>query len=388
MPMKQQQKQKQKYEHRVYALKDILGDPLSETCAITAIREDLEAFRIFLGMPSEEQKRLLAFIQGAQGLKITYDSFFKYVMNPDIYPSRLEHFLSAVLGQQVTIRAVLPQEGTQMADHGSFVIMDIVVELSDRTIVNVEIQKIGYLFPGERASCYISDFIMRQYNRVKDERGKQFSFRDLNPVILIVLMEESAAVFKNVFPNYIHREEISYDSKASVRTLYKTIYISLDTFHIVVHNIDTTLKAWLTFLSSDRPADIVRLVNAYPEFLACYRDITEFRRNPKELIYMYSEALAILDKNTEIYMCEQLKKEVENLKKQVEDQKAILSETKAKVTEQRFFLSEKEAEITEKNAEITEKDAEITEKNAVITEKDAEIAFLRKQLDAMKSLHL
>lgn len=299
MPMKQQQKQKQEYENRVYALKDILGDPLSETCAITAIREDADAFRIFLGMPSEEQKRILAFIQGAQGLKITYDSFFKYVMNPDIYPSRLEHFLSAVLGQQVTIRAV----------------------------------------------------------------------------------------FKNVFPNYIHREKISYDSKASVRTLYKTIYISLDTFHIVVHNIDTTLKAWLTFLSSDRPADIIRLVNAYPEFLACYRDITEFRRNPKELIYMYSEALAILDKNTEIYMCEQLKKEVENLKKQVEDQKAILSETKAKITEQRFFLSEKEVAITEKEAEITEKNAVITKKTAEITEKDAEIAFLRKQLDAIKSLH-
>lgn len=71
-----------------------------------------------------------------------------------------------------------------MSDTGSFVIMDIIVTLSDGTTVNVEIQKIGYDFPGERASCYISDFIMRQYNRVK-----HFSFRDLKPVILIVIKE-------------------------------------------------------------------------------------------------------------------------------------------------------------------------------------------------------
>ncbi len=202
-----------------------------------------------------------------------------------------------------------------MSDTGSFIIMDIIVTLSDGTTVNVEIQKIGYDFPGERASCYISDFIIRQYNRVKDERVKHFSFRDLKPVILIVIMEESTSVFKAVAPKYIHREKISFDSKAKVQTLFKTIYTSLDTFHTVVHNINTKLEAWLTFLSSDHPADIVRPVNAYPEFLACYQDNMEFRKKPKELMNRYSEALAILDKNTEIYMCENLKKEVEELKR-------------------------------------------------------------------------
>lgn len=94
---------------------------------------------------------------------------------------------------------------------------------------------------------------MRQYNRVKDKQKKQFSFRHLKPVILIVLMESSSYEFTAVSPSYIHREQISYDSKANVKSLSKTIYISLDTFHSVVQNINTELDAWLIFLSMHRP---------------------------------------------------------------------------------------------------------------------------------------
>ncbi len=395
-------------EHPFYTLKEILGNPLSRTQALTSIQTDASASQIFSSLPPDEQERLLIFIQGAKGLKITYDAFFKYVMNPEVHPSRLEEFLSAVLNQKITIHAVLPIEGTRMAEKGSFVIMDIIVELSDGSIVNIEIQKIGYLFPGERASCYISDFIMRQYNRVRNKLGKNFSFHNLKPVILIVLMEKSAAAFKAVYPKYMHREKISYDSNVKVSSLYKTIYISLDTFRSVVHNIDTPLKAWLTFFSSDQPADIIRLVNAYPQFLACYHDIMEFRRNPKELIYMYSEALAILDRNTEIYMCEELQKEVEHLKKTIDEKNAILSKTNEAIFEKNAILlkqvaalseinaelSEKDAALIEKNAELfqkdtalsekdaalSEKDAALSEKDAALSEKDAEIAFLRNQL--------
>ncbi|MDE7313305.1 MAG: PD-(D/E)XK nuclease family transposase [Eubacterium sp.] len=346
-----------------YKLEDILGAAIPRAEALAAIQEDQQAYRLFSGFPPVEQERLIAFIQGAQGLKITYDTFFKHVMNPDMHPSRLEHFLSAVLEQPVKIRMVLPMEGVRMADAGSFVIMDIVVELSDGTIVNVEIQKIGYLFPGERASCYSADFIMRQYNRVRDDRGERFSFRDLKPVILIVLMESSPAPFKSVFPSYIHREKTVYDSGALVKSLSKTIYISLDTFHAVVHNINTELEAWLMFLSTDHPADMIRLVSAFPEFLTCYRDIMEFRRHPKELMHMYSEALAILDRNTEIYMCEELKKENIALKEENENLRA-----------------EKDAALSEKEMELSEKEMELSEKEMELSEKDAEIQKLKKQL--------
>lgn len=87
--------------------------------------------------------------------------------------------------------------------------------------------------------------------------------------------------------------------------------ISLDPFRSVVQNIDTEQKAWLSFLTADDPDEIVQLVNAYPEFLPCYQDIISFRRRPKELITTFSDALREMDRNTEVYMVEQLAKKVQ-----------------------------------------------------------------------------
>ena len=49
------------------------------------------------------------------------------------------------------------------------VIMDIIVETVDGSVVNVEVQKIGYNFPGERAACYNADLLLRQYQRIRKE---------------------------------------------------------------------------------------------------------------------------------------------------------------------------------------------------------------------------
>ena len=63
---------------------------------------------------------------------------------------RLEEFLSLVLGQQVKILKVIPNDSARIADESSLVVMDIVVEMEDHSIANVEVQKMGYRFPGQR----------------------------------------------------------------------------------------------------------------------------------------------------------------------------------------------------------------------------------------------
>ncbi len=298
----------------LYTCSDILGVAYTEEKALALLQRDNDSYQAYLGFEPEHQEKLLALLMGKRGLAITYDTFFKHVMNPDKNPERLERFLSALLSQKVKIRQVLPQTGNKLAEAGTLVIMDLLVELADSSIINVEIQKLGYYFSGERSCCYESDLIMRQYNQVKAERGKHFSFRDLKPVCMIIIMEHSARVFLDAFPNYIHRQQITYDSGAKVTSLFKTIYVSLDIFHAVVHNISNPLEAWLTFLSSDDPEQIVRLVNAFPEFLDCYQDIVKFRTNPKELILMYSEALLIMDRNTTQLMIEDMQTTIEQLK--------------------------------------------------------------------------
>ncbi len=292
------------------SISDILGSPTAEADALALLQRDSDVYQRFCTFPKAEQQKILSFLQGNCGLPILYDNFFKKIMDPVSHPKRLEHFLSAILGQSVSIHSVLPREGNKLTDSGSLIIMDILVELSDGELINVEMQKIGYAFPGERSSCYISDLIMRQYNRVKTESRRTFSFKQLKPVYLIVIMENSSSEFRKAAPHYIHRQITSFDSGAVVHTLGNIVYISLDTFHSVVQNINTELEAWLTFLSSDQPEDIICLVSNYPQFKQYYEDIVAFRQNPKELIFMFSEALTIMDRNTVKYMCEEQKKEI------------------------------------------------------------------------------
>ncbi len=126
----------------------------------------------------EKQRReFLDFCTGVKVVKILYDSFFKEIMDPDAAPERLEEFLSLILKQQVKILNVLPNDSTRIAEESTLVIMDIVIELADHSIANVEVQKLGYMFPGQRAVCYSSDLLLRQYKRVKGEKGKAFSYR-------------------------------------------------------------------------------------------------------------------------------------------------------------------------------------------------------------------
>ncbi len=336
----------------LYTCSDILGAAYTEEKALELLQKDPGSYQTYLGFEREHQRKLLDLLMGKRGLAITYDTFFKHVMNPDIHPDRLEAFLSAMLSQKVRIHKVLPQTGNKLAEAGSLVIMDLLVELADGSIINVEIQKLGYYFSGERSCCYESDLIMRQYNRVKSERGKHFSFRDLKPVCMIIIMEHSAHAFLDAFPNYIHRQQITYDSGANVTSLFKTIYVSLDIFHKMIQNISNPLEAWLTFLSSDDPEQIVRLVNAYPEFLDCYQDIVRFRANPKELILMYSEALLIMDRNTTQLMIEDMQETITQLQEDAAKKDEILAQKDDTIAQKDEALAQKDSEISDLKAEL------------------------------------
>lgn len=292
------------------SLSDALGTPVSPEAVRKELSDQPEIYRLFQSFPSSVQEEILSFLSGQKGLEILYDRFFKHVFDCTLYPDRVEKLISVLLGQPIRIREVLPLEGSLLADKGTFVIMDILVELSDGSIVDVEMQKIGYQFPVQRTACYLSDIMMRQYNRVRDIRKKDFSYRDIKDVYLFIIMDESSHLFHGSETNaYIHRRVISYDSGIRLPEIAHVVYIALDIFRKSVQNVDTELDAWLTFFCRNDAASILELIKKYPEFLPYYHDIAEFRKDPKELIHMFSEALYILDKNTERLMVDELREE-------------------------------------------------------------------------------
>ena len=359
---------------KLYTLADILGEPITEQEAQNLIRKetnsDEQTFQNYVNLNETYRNKLLHFIMGKNGLSITYDTVFRHVMLPGGDTKRLEHFLSIIFDQPIHIKQILPREGSQIVENGSFVIADIIASMEDGSIINVEIQKIGYAFPGERSSCYTADMIMRQYNYLKNQNKKSFSYQDMRSVYLIVFMEHSPAQF-HLTNKYIHRKISCFDTGVQINLLDNITFISLDTFRSVVQNIDTEQKAWLSFLTADDPDEIVRLVNAYPEFLPCYRDIISFRGRPKDLITTFSDALREMDRNTEIYMVEQLAKEVQ--------------EKDHALAEKDNVIVEKDNVIAERDNALAEKDNVIAERDNALAEKDKLIRQLQKQLAEMST---
>ncbi len=94
------------------------------------------------------------------------------------------------------------------------------------------------------------------------------------------------------------------------------------------------LDAWLMLIASDRPEQILEVIRAYPEFEEIYRQVYGFRRQVKELMSMFSDALKILDANTTKYMIEQQKAKIEWQEEKIEQQEEKLEQQKEKIKRQ------------------------------------------------------
>ena len=135
---------------------ETFGVPQSNEEVIRALQADAAVYRQYQTLTWQLQQEFLSFCMGTKGAKITYDPFFKFVFDPAKNPQRLEEFISLCLGEPLAIVEVLPNESSRLTEEGSLLVMDILVRLSSGALVNVEIQRIGYYFPGPRCACYSS----------------------------------------------------------------------------------------------------------------------------------------------------------------------------------------------------------------------------------------
>ncbi len=323
------------------------------------------AWKIYSELSADLKQELIDFCTGKHGLKVTYDPVFRRIFNPSLCHSRLEALLSAILAHPLRIIKVIPREGMQLNEQTSFVVIDVLIQLDDGSFANVEMQKIGYNFPLARADCYASDIIMRQYSQARQEQGKTFSFQNLHKVYCIILMEKSPQEFRSIKNKYIHRRTSSFDTNIYQNSsgLHEDIFICLDSFHSIVHNItkdSTDLEAWLTFLSATDTETITSLIDAFPCFAAIYQEITDFVKNPEELMNMLSEALYIMDKNMERMMVTELQDEVNAL------------------------MAERNTVIAERDSAMAARDSAIAERDSIKAEYLAVNAKLQRILEYLK----
>ena len=343
----------------------------------------------------EQQEEFLDYCTGVKGVKILYDAFFKEIMNPENTPERLNELLSLLLGQSVTIKRVLPGDSTRLADEQSLLIMDILVELADNSLANVEVQKIGYSFPGQRSACYSSDLLLRQYKRVKGEKKKAFSYKDIKSVYTIVFFETSIKEFHEYPQNYIHKFKQQSDTGLELELLQKYVFIPLDIFRTIYHNDGKSngknsanrrwnkTEAWLTFLSTDEPEIIIELIRQYPEFKEMYEEIYVMCQNVEKVMEMFSKELIQLDRNTVQYMIDEMQDTIDVQKEELEAKQETIDTQKGELERQKATISTQKNELEEQKTTInTQKEELEAKQNTIDTQKD-EIETMKQQLQSV-----
>ena len=353
------------------------------------LRENKQLWETFCGWEEKYQKEYLDICTGVKGVKLLYDTYFKAIMNPDIRPERLNDFLSEILGKKIKILKVLPNESAKIAAESSLLIMDIVVQFEDGSIANVEVQKVGYLFSGQRSACYSSDLLLRQYKRVRLELGKSFTYKEIKKVYTIVLFEKSNAAFtKFSKEQYSHRFEQKSDTGVEMDLLQEYTFICLDIFNNTIHNkgrkIESRLEEWLVFLSQDDPDMIINLLNCNPEFKRIYEEVYTICLNMERMMSMFSKELEILDRNTVKLMVDEMIEEYTKMTEEHAKRMEALDEVgrqmeakqeKLKADEEKLKADEEKLKARKAKLEI-----DVAKQKERAETAEAEVEYLRKQL--------
>ena len=331
--------------------------------------------REFYSWKQEARKEFIDFCTGAKGVKMMYDFISKEILNPEVVPERVDELLSLLLGQEVHVKDVLPNDGTRIADESALVIMDIVVELQDKSIVNLEVQKIGYKFPGARSACYSADLLMRQYKKVRSKRKKKFNYNDIKDVYTIVLFEQSPGAFHEFPDNYLHQFHQCSNTGLKLNLLQKYLFVPLDIFLDSLQykdiKIQNRLDAWLAFLGSDAPEIIIDIIEQYPDFKEMYQQVYDICRNIEEVMGMFSKELLEMDRNTVELMIDEMQDEIKQQKEVIEKKDTIIQKNEA-------ALKEKDEALQQNKKVIQQKDSELQEMQEKMKELQEQLEQLQK----------
>ncbi|NBK92974.1 hypothetical protein D5278_13465 [bacterium 1XD21-13] len=151
----------------------------------------------------------------------------------------------------------------------------------------------------------------------------------MKKVYTIVLFEESRAGFHMEPPCYIHYGKTTFDTGLKLELLQEYCLIALDEFRKYPYPKDRSEQtAWLSLLATEDIREAEKLIEEYPWLEEIYREAAALRRDPEEVLDMYSEALWILDRNTVRYMIEEQKKEIDEKKKEIEEKEKVIEESK------------------------------------------------------------
>lgn len=225
--------------------------------------------------------------------------------------------------------------------------------------MNLEVQKIGYKFPGARSACYSADLLMRQYKKVRSKRKKKFNYNDIKDVYTIVLFEQSPGAFHEFPDDYLHQFHQCSNTGLKLNLLQKYLFVPLDIFLDSLQykdiKIQNRLDAWLAFLGSDDPEIIIDIIERYPDFKEMYQQVYDICRNIEEVMGMFSKELLEMDRNTVELMIDEMQDEIKQQKETIQEKDEALQQKKEAIEEKNSELQEMQQKIKEMQEELERK---------------------------------
>ena len=110
----------------------------------------------------------------------------------------------------------------------------------------------------------------------------------------------------------------------------------------------------MMFFGTQEPEEIVRLLEAYPEFRSMYEEAYRLCQNTEAAMGFFSEELRELDRNTVQLMIDEMQDELNGLKAERDKQKKIVQEQEAAIQEQASALQEKDRTIEELKRQLAQ----------------------------------
>ena len=112
------------------------------------------------------------------------------------------------------------------------------------------------------------------------------------------------------------------------------------------------LDAWLLFFASDKPEDVISIIETHPEFKVMYEDVYELCRNTEGVMELFSKELFEMDKGTTKFMMDEMQEEIDELKEEVDGLKEENDELKEENDKLLSSMQEKDTLIENLQKEL------------------------------------
>ena len=104
----------------------------------------------------------------------------------------------------------------------------------------------------------------------------------------------------------------------------------------------------------DDPEMIIKLIETYPDFKPMYEQIYDICQNIEEVMGMFSKELQELDRNTILYMIDEMQDELDEKKLQLNETKNKLNDTESRLNNTQEQLNSTKEQLKKALSRIAE----------------------------------